>query len=59
MNIVVLSTYAQERLSGDTPSPTLKAVPSINTPSPSIKRKAIKDVSLDIEVSLDEIIEMP
>ena len=46
-------------MSGDTPSPTLKVVLNGNTPSPRRNRKAIKDVSLDIEVSLDEIIEMP
>lgn len=57
--IVDSRTYAQARLSGDTPSPNLKEVPRRNTPSPRRKRKKIKDVSLDIEVSLDETIKMP
>jgi len=43
--IVVSSTYVQAPSSGRTPSPS--------------KRRTIKDVSPDIEVSLDEIIKVP
>lgn len=45
MTIVVSRKYAQAQPSGENPSPR--------------KRRSIKDVSLAIEVSQDEIIEMP
>lgn len=57
--IVISSINAQERSSGDTPLSTPKVVPTYITPSLNRKRKEIKYVSPDIEVSLDEIIEMP
>lgn len=56
--IVVLSTNAPKQPSGETPSPTPKVVPSSNTPSMS-KGKPTIGTSLGIEVSLDEVIEMP
>ena len=49
---------AQEKVSGETPSPTPKVVLSNNTPSLRRKRKVIKDVSPNIEDNLDEITEM-
>lgn len=55
--IVVSSTDTPTGLSGETPSPTPKLVPDNNTSSSS-KGKWIKDTSLDIEVSPDEVIEM-
>ena len=58
MTIIVSNMDAQEKVSGETPSPTPKVVLSNNTPSSRRKRKVIKDVSPNIEVSLDEIIEM-
>lgn len=57
-NIVVSSTNIQERPSGDTPLPSPKEVTHCSTPSPR-KEKAIKDSSSDIQVSLDDVIEMP
>ena len=56
--IIVSSTNVQARPSGDTPSPSPKPVLRRNTSTPHT-RKEIKDNSLDIEVSLDEVIEMP
>ena len=57
--VVVLSTDAQVRPSGDTPSPTPKIVSNSNILSLNKKRKEIKDISIDSEVSLDENIEIP
>lgn len=56
--ISIYSTNLQERPSGDTPSPSPKAMSISNNPSPH-KEKVIKDSSLQIQVSLDEVMEMP
>ena len=57
-SIFVSGTDVQTRPSGDTPSPSPKAMWSNNTSTPCT-RKEIKDSSPNIKVSLDEVIEMP
>lgn len=57
--IIVPSIEVQERLSGDTPSPTLTLAVSSKKNPKKEKGKNINENSLDNNVSLDEIIEMP